>query len=236
MKTGAFAGAVLALCIAAPAAAQMAVGGGLYAVKVTTLRDIPFRTVVRQQYDYSCGSAALATLLSHHYGVRVTEAEVFEAMYAKGDQEKIRKVGFSLLDMKRHLATRGMTADGYRATLKQLEAAKAPALAVISVGSYRHFVVIKGVRGGEVLVGDPALGLKTYSEAEFAKVWNGIVFAVHTAPGYQQAAYNREEEWRPWAVAPLGRPLGESSLGAFTRELPPVYQVTNPIVIAGSLR
>ena len=26
-------------------------------------RDIPFRSVVRQQYDYSCGSAALATLL-----------------------------------------------------------------------------------------------------------------------------------------------------------------------------
>lgn len=237
MRAGAImAGIAAVMALGGPATAQVIVGGGLYSMKVTTMRDIPFRTVVRQQYDYSCGSAALATLLSHHYAVKVTEAEVFEAMYAKGDQEKIRKVGFSLLDMKRYLESRGMTADGYRATLKQLENAKAPALAVISVGSYRHFVVIKGVRDGQVLVGDPALGLKTYSETEFAKVWNGIVFAVHTAPGHQMAAYNREEEWRPWAVAPLGQPMGESSLGAFTRELPPLYQVTNPIVMAGSLR
>lgn len=215
--------------LAGPASAQVVLGGGLYSMKVTTMRDIPFRTVVRQQYDYSCGSAALATLLSHHYGVKVTEAEIFEAMYAKGDQQKIRKVGFSLLDMKRYLESHGMAADGYRATLKQLESAKAPALSVISVGNYRHFVVIKGMRDGKVLVGDPALGLKTYDEAEFAKVWNGVIFAIHSGPGVAKVAYNREEEWRPWAIAPLGRPLGAGSLSAFTRELPPLYQVVNPV-------
>lgn len=214
------------------AQAQMTLGG-LYSVRVTTMRDIPFRTVVRQQYDYSCGSAALATLLSHHYGVKVSEAQVFEAMYATGDKAKIQQVGFSLLDMKRYLDSRGMASDGFRATVRQLESAKAPALAVISVGAYRHFVVIKGVRNGKVLVGDPARGLMTYSEAEFVKVWNGIIFAIHETAGVRTAAYNREEEWRPWAVAPLGEPLSAGSLGSFTRELPPLYQVLNPISIAG---
>lgn len=232
---GAVLAAGLSIGLASPAAAQIAVGGGLYSLKVTSMRDIPFRTVVRQQYDYSCGSAALATLLHHHYGVEVGEAEVFQAMYDKGDKTKIQKVGFSLLDMKRYLESRGMAADGYRATVAQLERAKAPALAVISVGAYRHFVVIKGVKDGRVLVGDPALGLKAYDEAEFLKVWNGIVFAVHEAPGIK-GAYNRAEEWAPWATAPLGRPLSEGSLSAFTRELPPLYQVVSPIQMTGNLR
>lgn len=218
----------LSLAVAAtPAAAQMSLsgGGGMFNVKVTTLRDIPFRTVVRQQYDYSCGSAALATLLHHHYGQEVGEGEIFKAMYAAGDQPKIRKVGFSLLDMKRYLESRGLKAEGYRANYDQLAAAKAPGIAMIVVGAYRHFVVIKGVRDGQVLVGDPALGLKAYSREEFAKIWNGVIFAITDSSG-AKVAYNRAEEWRPWAVAPLGDPISNSSLSQLTRDFPTTYQMT----------
>src|SRR5690606_34611966 len=78
--TGLAASAVLTVVgLAAPAAAQVAIsqGGGNYSVQVISCRDIPFRTVVRQEYDYSCGSAALATLLRYHYGRDVAEREVF---------------------------------------------------------------------------------------------------------------------------------------------------------------
>lgn len=222
--------AILALALASPAAAQASLmqGGAAYRVQVISLRDIPFRTVVRQQYDYSCGSAALATLLTYHYGVKVAEAEVFKAMYEKGDQTKIREVGFSLLDMKRYLEARDIPADGYRATFDQLAAAKAPALLVVKTGSYRHFVVMKGVRDGKVLIGDPALGLKTYGRDEFLQMWNGIAFAIHTREG-QVPTYNSNAEWSPWAVAPLGMPLNDTSLSSFTRELPPIYQITDII-------
>lgn len=226
-------GAVAALSAgAAHAQVSLVDGGARYGVHVTSLRDIPFRTVVRQQYDYSCGSAALATLLRHHYGLEVNEGQIFQAMYATGDQAKIRKLGFSLLDMKRYLDHQGMKADGYRATLDQMETAKAPAITVIRIGAYRHFVVIKGVRGDQVLIGDPALGLKTYSRAEFSKMWNGVIFAIHGSD-IHDVAYNRDEEWSPWAVAPLGRRLSDSSLSGFTRELPPIYQVTNIVNVGG---
>src|SRR5690606_32313285 len=78
---------------AGPASAQayFTGGGGTFAVPVRSLRDIPFRTVVRQQFDYSCGSAALATLLHYHYGSPSTEAKVFKAMYEVGDQAKIQQ-------------------------------------------------------------------------------------------------------------------------------------------------
>lgn len=218
----------LALCLAGSANAQIAFidGGGNFNYPVTTFRDIPFRSVVRQEYDFSCGSAALATLLNYHYDQPITEADVFKAMYAVGDKEQIRKVGFSLLDMKRYLETRGMVANGFRASLDQLENARAPAIAVVVIGQYRHFVVIKGVRNGNVLIGDPAQGLKTYTEAEFAKMWNGIIFAVVPRPN-QKAKYNRPEEWSVWPRASMDdEQLAATSVYGPAHELPPVYQVS----------
>src|SRR5437899_5579433 len=44
-------------------------------VRTISYRDIPFRTVVRQQFDFSCGSAALATLLTYHFERPITEQD-----------------------------------------------------------------------------------------------------------------------------------------------------------------
>ena len=220
-------GAVLAALAPAAARAKMDVvaSGASYGLQVMSWRDIPFRTIVRQQYDYSCGSAALATLLRYHYGRPVTEAEVFKAMYAHGDQAKIQKVGFSLLDMKHYLDEAGLKSDGYRLTLDQLVKADRPAIAVMRVGPYRHFVVIKGVREGKVLVGDPALGLKTYVLKDFAAQWDGIVFAIDD-DDRTKGAFNQAAEWRPWSSAPLGSALGDDSLGRLTWQTPPLYQLS----------
>jgi len=222
--------AAMVLVTPAPALAQVMLtdNGATFSLAVTSLRDIPFRTTVRQQYDYSCGSASLATLLRYHYGVPVSEAEVFKAMYAAGNQEKIRKVGFSLLDIKTYLATRGLAADGFRLSYEQLASFGRPGIAVVTAGTYRHFVVVKGVQPNRILIGDPAAGLRIYSKDDFLKIWNGIFFAVHETPTIS-VAFNRGEEWAPWATAPIGQPLSDESLSNFTRELPPIYQVA-PLV------
>lgn len=225
------AAAALAVGAAAPAQSQamFATGGVVYQANVMSVRDIPFRSVVRQQYDYSCGSAALATLLSYHYGSKISEGEVFKAMWDAGDHDKIKAVGFSLLDMKRYLEARGLSSDGYRATYEQLAEAQVPAILVVKTGSYRHFVVMKGIKGNTVLIGDPALGLRKYDRAEFMKMWNGIVFAIHAKPGLT-ASFNLASEWRPWSVAPLDEAMqADISVSSFTRELPPIYQITDRI-------
>ncbi|HEV7385071.1 MAG TPA: C39 family peptidase [Phenylobacterium sp.] len=206
----------------ASAQAMINTGDGVFAMRVTTMRDMPFRTIVRQQYDYSCGSAALATLLREHYGRPINEAQVFTAMYAVGDQPKIRKVGFSLLDMKTYLNSIGFSADGYRETLEDLQGSDGPGIAVIQIGGYRHFVVVKGVHSDKVLVGDPAQGLKAYTNADFAKVWNGVIFKIHGAGA--QVAFNRPDEWG--ALPHAKARLYDSTLSGFTRELPPIYQIT----------
>ena len=84
---------------------------GGFAARVVSVKEARFTTTVHQQYDFSCGSAAVATLLTHHYGMPVTEREVFAQMFERGDQAKIRKHGFSMLDMKRYLESRGLQAD-----------------------------------------------------------------------------------------------------------------------------
>jgi len=201
-------------------------GSASYSLQVMSYRDIPFRTVVRQQYDYSCGSAALATLLRYHYGQQtVGEAEIFKAMYESGDQAKIQLGGFSLLDMKQYLKNAGYDADGYRMSMDELAKSDNPAIAVITVGPYRHFVVVKGVDSKMVLVGDPALGLKKYPRAEFEKMWNNnIVFMIHGGKA-SKGAFNRNEEWRPFNPSPVAQIVDTQTLFRATTQLPTIYQV-----------
>lgn len=226
--------ASLFLAIAPMAHAQVELNGptGPVSMRVVSYRDIPFRTVVRQQYDFSCGSAALATLLRHHYGRDVDERMVFEAMFAAGDQDRIRRVGFSLLDMKRYLESHGYQADGFRLTLDDLAQSGAPAIIMIDTAGYRHFVVLKGVDAERVLIGDPALGLKVYTRAEFAGLWNGIAFMLRD-PGDR---FNAAEDWTEFAPLRPETAMPVGSLASFTQQLPPLYQITTTFSLDGYLR
>ena len=222
---------LMALClapglVATGAAAQVRLHGeanGSYSLNVVSWRDLPFRTVVRQQYDFSCGSAAVATLLTYHYGRPTTESEAFKAMYAAGDQAKIRKVGFSMLDMKHFLSDAGFQADGYRLSLEQLAKSNMPAIALIQLGRYRHFVVVKGVRGDAVLVGDPAFGARVIPAAEFRKLWNGVAFAIHPE---RRGAFNAARDWSLQHRASLQLGLQPLDAAALTRDLAPLYQIS----------
>jgi predicted double-glycine peptidase len=186
-------------------------GSGRYALKVTSLKEARFRTTVRQQYDFSCGSAALATLLTYHYGNKVSEQAVFEAMYAQGDQQKIQREGFSLLDMKRYLRDQGYQADGFELPLDKLVESGLPAIVLIAEKNYHHFVVVKGMRNGRVLVGDPSSGARALSRETFESVWvNRLLFVVHNRQS--QALFNADAEWQYAPRAPLASGLQNDAL------------------------
>jgi predicted double-glycine peptidase len=219
---------------AAPAGADVLLSNGPAPARISVVsyRDIPFRTVVRQRYDFSCGSAALATLLRYHYDRDVGEERVFRAMYAAGDQDTIRRVGFSLLDMKQFLEANGFQADGFRLGLADLAEMNKPAIVMINTAGYKHFVVFKGTNDGRVLIGDPALGLKIYTRDEFTAMWNGVAFVVRE-PADQ---FNQAAEWTPWNRSRPWQALPNTSLAELTRELPPLYQVTTRFPIDPFLR
>lgn len=172
--------------------------GGSFTVNITTYKEGQFKRVVQQQYDFSCGSAAVATLLSYHYGLRTSEQDVFVDMIEHGDPEKIRTRGFSMGDMKSYLSRRGYRSGGYNAPLDILLKAGVPAIVLINTNGYMHFVVVKGLTEDVVLVGDPALGLGIKSRSEFEENWTGAVFVIvdHDAEGREH--FNRTEEWQEW--------------------------------------
>ena len=186
--------------------------GGAYQVPVRSLKEARFSAMVRQQYDYSCGAAAVSTLLTHHYRFPVTEQTVFEGMFALGDQDKIRREGFSLLDMKRYIDTQGFESNGFEAPLDKLISVGVPAIALINDNGYNHFVVIKGIRGERMLIGDPSGGTRRMMRKKFESIWvNQILFVITTHENI--AAFNQLSDWRVAADAPMGSAISRESLG-----------------------
>jgi predicted double-glycine peptidase len=186
--------------------------GGAYTVPVTTMTEARYSAMIRQKYDFSCGSAALSTLLTYHYRFPVSEQAVFEEMFARGEQEKIRKEGFSLLDMKRYLEAHGYEADGFEAPLAKLAAAGIPAIVLINDNGYNHFVVIKGVHDQRVLIGDPSGGTRAMTQAKFESIWaNQILFIISSHQDV--AGFNLAADWRVAVRAPLGSGIERQGLG-----------------------
>lgn len=223
--------AALAMALCAAPASAMAQGtapilaepGRAYVFPVRTIKELKlqraFSATVRQQFDFSCGSAAVATLLTHHYGQPVSESAVFQAMYASGDQAKIRREGFSLLDMKRYLASRGYQADGLQVPLDKLADAGVPAIALINDHGYRHFVVVKGRRGERVVLGDPALGTRIVSLTQFedSRVVD-IYFVIRNHRG--DAQFNGDRDWAARLPAPIALGVGRESVATMTLVIP----------------
>ncbi|WP_232769136.1 MULTISPECIES: C39 family peptidase [Colwellia] len=190
--------------------------GGEFSVNVSSIKERRFKTIYKQQYDFSCGSATLASLLSFHYDDVVDEFKVFKDMYSHGNQNKIQKEGFSLFDMKLYLSRRGYRSNGFKISLNQLAKAEIPAITIINNKGYMHFVIIKGSDEKEVLVGDPAIGIKVYSRAEFEKMWNKqILFVIQDKKDIASNHYQTQEEWKLRVKANLGLAVDHSSLALF---------------------
>lgn len=208
---------ILASAQACAASANFVGMPGLNSVTldVVSIKEQRFHTTVRQQYDYSCGSAALATLLTYHYHDPATEKMVFTEMWQIGDQEKIRREGFSLLDIKNYLNGHGYAADGYEAPLSKLSEVRIPAIALIKDKGYHHFVVVKGVSANEVLVGDPSLGAKTIPRKDFEKMLvNHILFVITNHR--EKAVFDTPLDWHTREKAPVGLALGPGTLTDLT--------------------
>lgn len=192
------------------------VGGANFNIPVKSFVERRFTTVYRQQYDFSCGSAALASLLTFHYDDTVDEQSVFIDMFQHGDQEKIRREGFSMLDMKRYLERRGYRSDGFKIDLNKLRSTGSPAITIINHNGYMHFVIIKGVDEYKVLLGDPAQGVKSMDRPEFEEMWgNRILFLIHD---HRDPEVSYQKVYKEWVgrIAPLGEAVDRTSLGVFT--------------------
>lgn len=141
-----------------------------------------YQNIVRQAYDYSCGSAALTTLLNHHIGHQLNERQVMEGLIRFGDYQKIiERRGFSLLDMKRLAAVLGHKSGGFKGSVEDLKGLTQPAIVPIEYAGFKHFVVVKGFKDGRFFIADPSMGNISFTEPRFAEVWSqNVLFMIFT--------------------------------------------------------
>jgi predicted double-glycine peptidase len=191
-------------------------GGAGGRLDVTSFSERRFGTIVRQEYDFSCGSAALATLLTFHYDRPTSERDAFTKMWEVGDKARIKQLGFSLLEMKQYIEGLKLKADGFRLTLDRIQEIGVPGIALIDVNGYRHFVVIKGVTPKTVLVGDPSSGVVSRSREEFEKHWDGTILFIRSDVARGRANFNKVADWALAPSGPNDRAMDVESLQSIT--------------------
>jgi uncharacterized protein len=172
---------VIGVCLAEERSPRVHGNATHAAVKRYTLKELRDQYVVKQQHDYSCGAAALATLMVYYFREETSEQQMLELMNAGlTKDEQTRKVlrGFSLLDLQRAARAKGFQAAGFKLTIEQLTQLAAPVIVFVQPMGYRHFAVLRGVDRGRVFLADPVRGNLRMSIGRFLDEWNGIVFVL----------------------------------------------------------
>ena len=166
-------------------------GGVRVETRVDSMRARRDAGVVKQRYDYSCGSAALATLLTYGLNDPVDEDALLRALLkplTSGEILALQKQGLSLFDLQQLAKSRGHHAQGFRLHRSQLANLTFPAIVYIKPHGYEHFAVFKGVRGDRVYLADPSLGNVRMPLYRFLDMWAdksglGVILAVERAGG-----------------------------------------------------
>ncbi len=208
-------GAALCAVVLAYAGAAAAANVGLHHVfpdapasikRVASLKELRNANVIFQTQDFSCGAAALATLLRFGYGFDLDEEKVIRGMLMTADSGVVAREGFSMLDMKRYAETLGLRARGFQASVDDLQKLRVPVLALLDIDGYAHFVLVRGIKDGLVRLLDPAAGARTIPLQRFRESWNGVVLAVIGANYQHQGPLARDDAWhslKPQTAAQL---------------------------------
>jgi uncharacterized protein len=120
--------------------------------------------VVKQDLDFSCGAASLATLLYYYFGQDLSEATLIQAM-DKGDGMA------SFDDMARAMPKFGFQAHGLASSWDQLTKLNVPVIVHIKQHKRDHFVVLRGISQYAVWLADPSRGNRTLSRSRFLDLW-----------------------------------------------------------------
>ena len=130
---------------------------------------------VRQHSEEDCGAACLATVCLGH-GASMPMGFVRHVVGTSRD-------GTTLLGLKRGAERLGLHARPAKAEASLLDELPSLPLPVICHWQGCHWVVLHGWQGKHLLVGDPAVGLRTLSRQEFLDGWsNGVVLLLEPDP------------------------------------------------------
>lgn len=141
-----------------------------------------YATVVRQVLEFSCGSAALATILTHFLGRPTTERDVITILRRRYPSDEAwrgkQETGFSFEDIVFAAGRLGYAAQGATVDLAQLAQLSGPVIVHLDKGEWQHFSVLRAARDGFFYLSDPIAGQVTMLEDEFRREFTGSVLAI----------------------------------------------------------
>lgn len=155
---------MLSIAVLAVSIALVAAGTTLISASPTSYHDLRYASVLEQTSEYTCGAAAVATLLTYFYGISTSERDVLELVYAsmraRGERPTQGK-GLTAYDLKGALAAKGIPSKGFLVKPAALQdyfvRGGLPVIIHLSKPE-KHFVVVVGMVGNQIVIADPSWG------------------------------------------------------------------------------
>jgi predicted double-glycine peptidase len=121
--------------------------------------------LTRQNYDYSCGSASLSTILKYYYDLNISEKDILDTILkSKGyditKKEKLEDgdTSLSFLDLANFSKNKGFKTFGLALDFTSLQKLKAPVILFVKIRKSEHFTILKYVDKNYVYLADPSFG------------------------------------------------------------------------------
>jgi len=124
---------------------------------ITTWVDFRDKNLVKQNYDYSCGSSSLATILKYFYNLDVSEEDILKEIISKDIKEK-REVGLSFFELGEFVKKFNLKAIGLEVSLETLKSLKIPVIVYIKIRKSSHFSVFRKIDRKYIYLADPTFG------------------------------------------------------------------------------
>ena len=120
--------------------------------------DILFKGVTKQSTDYSCGAAALSTLITGLVeNSKVSEKDVIEEIVKLAHERESK--GYTLIDLMEVSKKMGHYAEWRKVPVNQLPKISLPVILLIGLNSkFPHFVVLKGIADEQAFLADSIRG------------------------------------------------------------------------------
>ncbi len=134
---------------------------------IKTWKQLRDADLEKQDLDYSCGSAATATILRSFYSRDIYEKDILDEVVRVGDDGTA-----SFSDLQQAVKKFGFKAIGISANFEKLKTIKIPAIVYLRYRDKDHFSVIRGINDqGVVWLGDPSWGNRKFTEHQFRDMW-----------------------------------------------------------------
>ena len=152
------------LSFSAAHAAYLATPSAHGEVAARSWKELRDAHVVKQDQDFSCGAASLATLLNEYYGLSLTEAQILKDMNKPDMMANFE-------DMARVVGGYGFKSGGVALSYEQLAKLTVPVVVYLQHRGQDHFSVLRGISATQVQLADPSWGNRIFSKAQFLAMW-----------------------------------------------------------------